>query len=132
MPYDANRELAHYRLKLRQIQSWLLEIGEGVLPPPSLHDIRHDVNELLGRPPAALPGPPSPPPEIPLHEITMVKVFSETKHRERNRIGDKITEWLAAKPDLRIVRTEVSQSSDSEFHCLTITLFLTSPFHGLK
>lgn len=135
MPYEAssaNQELEHYRLKLRQIDGWLREMG-GVVTLPGLSAIRLAVSELVALPwSAPAPTTPSAPSEIPLHEITMVKVFSENRHKERNRVGEKITAWLAERPDLRIVRTEVSQSSDSEFHCLTITLFLTSPIHRLK
>ena len=37
-------------------------------------------------------------------------------------LGDRLTEWLQSNP-VEIVNTVVTQSSDSEFHCLTITLF---------
>lgn len=52
-----------------------------------------------------------------------VKVFSATKAREREDLGENITRWLRANPSLRIVDKVVTQSSDREFHCLTITLF---------
>ncbi|HRI53155.1 MAG TPA: hypothetical protein PLW65_23535 [Pseudomonadota bacterium] len=52
-----------------------------------------------------------------------VKVFSATKAREREDLGENITRWLRANPGLRIVDKVVTQSSDREFHCLTITLF---------
>ena len=53
-----------------------------------------------------------------------VKVFSATKYTERDGLGDKITDWLAAQRDaIEIVDRVVSQSSDSEFHCLSIVLF---------
>ncbi len=52
-----------------------------------------------------------------------VKVFSATKHLERQNIGDVITAWIRSNPDLVIVDKIVTQSSDSEFHCLVITLF---------
>jgi hypothetical protein len=51
-----------------------------------------------------------------------VKVFSSTKHAERAVIGENITAWLATN-HVEIVDKVVTQSSDSEFHCLTITLF---------
>lgn len=51
-----------------------------------------------------------------------VKVFSATKAREREEIGERTTEWLRNN-DVEVVDTIVTQSSDSEFHCLTITLF---------
>ena len=38
-------------------------------------------------------------------------------------MGDSITRWLTGHPGLEIVDRKVTQSSDKEFHCLTITLF---------
>ncbi|HUT78473.1 MAG TPA: hypothetical protein VM285_12345 [Polyangia bacterium] len=52
-----------------------------------------------------------------------VKVFSATKAKEREDIGNQITAWLQDNPQVEIMNTEVRQSSDSEFHCLTIILF---------
>jgi hypothetical protein len=52
-----------------------------------------------------------------------VKVFSATKAKEREELGETITRWLRANPDLEVVDRVVSQSSDDEFHCLTIILF---------
>ena len=56
--------------------------------------------------------------------VTVVQTFSATKHRDRAELGEVITQWLAAHPELEVVDKEVTQSSDQEFHCLTITLFL--------
>jgi hypothetical protein len=58
---------------------------------------------------------------IPL--FTGMKVFSTTLARDREQMGDNITRWLAANENLEIVDKTVTQSSDKEFHCLTITLF---------
>jgi hypothetical protein len=55
-----------------------------------------------------------------------VKVFSATKAREREELGEHITRWLRANADIHIVDKVVTQSSDREFHCLTITLFFQS------
>ena len=55
--------------------------------------------------------------------FSAVKVFSATKAREREELGETVTRWLDAHPDVRIVDYKVTQSSDSEFHCLAITLF---------
>jgi hypothetical protein len=53
-----------------------------------------------------------------------VKVFSATKAREREMLGERITEWIeATSKRFEIVDTIVTQSSDREFHCLTITVF---------
>ncbi|WAS98190.1 hypothetical protein [Nannocystis punicea] len=59
--------------------------------------------------------------------FTGVKVFSATKAWEREQISDRINEWLEANPGVEIVDKVVTQSSDSEFHCLTITLFYSRP-----
>jgi hypothetical protein len=55
--------------------------------------------------------------------FTGVKVFSATKAKDREELGESITRWLQANADLEIVDRVVSQSSDSEFHFLTIVLF---------
>jgi hypothetical protein len=51
-----------------------------------------------------------------------VKVFSATKARDRDSLGDRVTEWLRDNR-VEIINKVVCQSSDAEFHCLTITLF---------
>ena len=56
-------------------------------------------------------------------DLTGVKVFSATKAKERELLGEMITDWIRSHPDHEIVDKIVTQSSDSEFHCLTITLF---------
>lgn len=55
--------------------------------------------------------------------FTGVKVFSTTLARDRENMGENITKWLKENPNIEIVDREVTQSSDKEFHCLTITLF---------
>jgi hypothetical protein len=55
--------------------------------------------------------------------INLVKVFSVTKAKEREAIGDKVTAWIVANPTARIVKTVVSLSSDMKFHCFSIVLF---------
>ncbi|MBP6632407.1 MAG: hypothetical protein KBG28_06530 [Kofleriaceae bacterium] len=56
-------------------------------------------------------------------DVTGVKVFSATKAKERELLGEAITEWIRNNPGCELVDKIVTQSSDSEFHCLTITLF---------
>jgi hypothetical protein len=51
-----------------------------------------------------------------------VKVFTATKARDREALGDAVTRWLQDHPDIRIIERTVTQSSDAQFHCLTITL----------
>jgi len=55
--------------------------------------------------------------------FTGVKVFTTTLARDREAMGENITRWLTEHPDLEVVDREVTQSSDKEFHCLSITLF---------
>ncbi|HYO59595.1 hypothetical protein [Archangium sp.] len=55
--------------------------------------------------------------------FTGVKVFSTTLARDRENMGENITKWLKENPNLDVVDKIVTQSSDKEFHCLTITLF---------
>jgi folate-dependent tRNA-U54 methylase TrmFO/GidA len=56
-------------------------------------------------------------------QFTGVKVFSTTLARDREVMGEKITNWLKENPTLEVIDKEVTQSSDKEFHCLTVTLF---------
>jgi hypothetical protein len=58
-----------------------------------------------------------------MESFNAVKVFSATKAREREELGEQITQWIRANPDIRITEKVVTQSSDREFHCLTITVF---------
>ena len=55
--------------------------------------------------------------------FTGVKVFTATKARDRDELGNVITKWIAENPGARIVDKVVTQSSDAEFHCLSITIF---------
>ena len=56
-------------------------------------------------------------------QFTGVKVFSATKAKEREELGESITRWLRSNTDVEVVDRVVAQSSDNEFHCLTIVLF---------
>ncbi len=55
--------------------------------------------------------------------FTGVKVFTTTLARDREAMGENIGRWLSEHPDLEVVDKQVTQSSDREFHCLSITLF---------
>ncbi len=61
-----------------------------------------------------------------------VKVFSATKAKEREELGEVITNWLRQNPDIKIIDKVVTQSSDREFHCLTITLFYEFKEEGTR
>jgi len=56
-------------------------------------------------------------------QFTGVKVFSATKARDREDLGESITRWIRSNADLDVVDRVVSQSSDNEFHCLCVVLF---------
>ena len=58
-----------------------------------------------------------------MEQFTGMKVFSTTLARDREVMGETITRWLSEHRDVEIVDRAVLQSSDNEFHCLTITLF---------
>jgi len=53
-----------------------------------------------------------------------VKVFTATRAKEREALGEVITAWLRRNEgELEVVNTEIRQSSDQQFHCLTIVVF---------
>jgi hypothetical protein len=58
-----------------------------------------------------------------LPSFTGVKVFSTTLARDRDALSDRITSWIRENPNLEITDKVVTQSSDKEFHCLSIMLF---------
>lgn len=51
------------------------------------------------------------------------KVFSATKAREREELGQVVTQFLAGPEVKKLVDKEVHQSSDDEFHCVTIVIW---------
>ena len=56
-------------------------------------------------------------------KFTGVKVFSTTLARDRDALSERITNWIRENPQFEIVDQVVRQSSDKEFHCLSILLF---------
>jgi len=52
-----------------------------------------------------------------------VRVFSATMVGERERLGEKVTEWLQENPHIEARDIIVTQSSDEAFHCVAITVF---------
>ena len=56
-----------------------------------------------------------------------VKIFSATMAQDRDRLGERMTEWMRENPQLEIVDTVVTQSSDEAFHCLVLTVFYFEP-----
>ncbi len=57
--------------------------------------------------------------------ISSFKVFSATKARDREVLGERVTAWIAANPAIEVLRTVVSLSSDRGFHCLSLVLVCT-------
>jgi folate-dependent tRNA-U54 methylase TrmFO/GidA len=62
-----------------------------------------------------------------MNSFNGVKVFSATMAQEREHLGEKVTEWLRKHPQMEIVDTVVTQSSDEAFHCIAITVFYNEP-----
>jgi folate-dependent tRNA-U54 methylase TrmFO/GidA len=60
---------------------------------------------------------------VPIQKFTGVKVFSTTLARDRDALSERITSWLHEHPHLEITDKFVTQSSDKEFHCLSIIFF---------
>lgn len=58
-----------------------------------------------------------------LPKFNGVKIFSATMAQDRDRLGDRITDWIRAHPHYKIVDTVVTQSSDEAFHCLAFSIF---------
>ncbi len=52
-----------------------------------------------------------------------VKVFSATMFQDRDRLGERVTEWMEAHPSYAVTEIVVTQSSDSSFHCVAFSLF---------
>ena len=59
------------------------------------------------------------------HGGATLKVFSATKARDREVLGEKVTEWLR-RERLVGIDVEVRSSSDAAFHCLSITVLAES------
>jgi hypothetical protein len=56
-----------------------------------------------------------------------VKIFSATMAKARDALGEQVTAWLSSTPNLEVVDTVVTQSSDEAFHCIAITIFYRDP-----
>jgi hypothetical protein len=58
------------------------------------------------------------------------KVFSATKAKEREGLGERVTEWIRRTGAVcHTTEMVVLQSSDMEYHCLSIVVFYEQP-HG--
>lgn len=56
-----------------------------------------------------------------------VKVFSATLTRDREELGEQATRWLAEHPGVEMTDLRVVQSSDREFHCVSLIMFYREP-----
>jgi hypothetical protein len=83
----------------------------------SLVDKRGDEAAASGTGPASLNA----------DKVNVVKVFSVTKAKDRESLGEVVTAWIARNPGVRVLKTFVTLSSDSAFHCLSIVLVGTRP-----
>lgn len=61
-----------------------------------------------------------------------VKVFSATMFAARDQLGETVTAWLAANPQVTPTDFIVTQSSDSQFHCVAITVFYWERLHSSR
>lgn len=55
--------------------------------------------------------------------FTGVKVFCASVFPHRARLGETVTEWMAAHPEIELVDMVVTQSSDALFHLISICVF---------
>jgi hypothetical protein len=44
-------------------------------------------------------------------------------YADRATLGDRVSGWISAHPECRVVDLVVTQSSDAAYHCNTITIF---------
>jgi hypothetical protein len=58
-----------------------------------------------------------------VNRLLGLRVFSATRARDRLVLGEVITDWIRANPDYELVDKLVLQSSDAQFHCVTIVVF---------
>jgi hypothetical protein len=58
-----------------------------------------------------------------------VKVFSATKSRDRDELGDRVTAYMRAAIAAggTCVDKQVLQSSDAEYHCISVIVWLEVP-----
>ena len=62
------------------------------------------------------------------HASEIRKVFSATKAKDREVLGEKVTKWLRSLPAGHEVKdVQVRQSSDREFHCLSFYFVVRLP-----
>jgi len=66
-----------------------------------------------------------------MNEINFVKVFSATKARDRELLGERVTEWIAKHGNVGVVDTIIELTSDLHFHCLSIIMLCVEHSNGV-
>ncbi|MEE2643892.1 MAG: hypothetical protein VYD19_03060 [Myxococcota bacterium] len=62
--------------------------------------------------------------EHPLAGYDAVEVFCATKAKERVSLGATLSRWLEERRgEIEVVDTVVRQSSDHQYHCLSVLVF---------
>ena len=56
-------------------------------------------------------------------DFNAAKVFSATMFQDRERLGERVTDWIRQNPSHVITEITVTQSSDSSFHCIAFSVF---------
>jgi hypothetical protein len=51
-----------------------------------------------------------------------VKVFTATKAKEREELGEAVSLWMRQRDCPQVLDTQINQSSDNDYHCLSITV----------
>ena len=54
--------------------------------------------------------------------MPVVKVFSATMAKDREVLGEKVTDWLRRNPKVQVDELRTMQSSDEQFHCITVVV----------
>jgi hypothetical protein len=52
-----------------------------------------------------------------------VKVFSTTHNRERETLGERVTEWTSWQREVEVIAMTSLQSSGASYHCFSIVVF---------
>lgn len=60
-----------------------------------------------------------------MKRVPIVKVFSATMHRDRDVLGEAVTMWMRDQPSLVVQEIRTMQSSDNQFHCVTVIVIGT-------
>lgn len=61
-----------------------------------------------------------------------LKVFWATMKKEREDLSDLVTSWIRSHPSYEITELRTMQSSDQEFHCITIIVLYNEPLPAKK